>query len=59
MVTLLDLKHAFNESGKDVIQRWGETPTWQHFSSNEYSSTSGRATPHHKGACAKPWANKA
>jgi IS5 family transposase len=50
MVTLLDLKHAFNESGKDVIPRWGETPTWQHFSSNEYSSTSGRATPHHKGA---------
>ena len=29
MVTLLYLKHAFNESDEDVIQRWGETPTWQ------------------------------
>ena len=36
MVALLYLKHAFNESDKDVIQRWGETPTWQYFSGNEY-----------------------
>jgi IS5 family transposase len=27
MVSLLHLKNAFNESGEDLIQRWGETPT--------------------------------
>ncbi len=27
MVSVLFLKHAFNESDEDVIQRWGETPT--------------------------------
>ncbi len=36
MVALLYLKHAFNESDEEVIQRWGETPTWQYFSGNEY-----------------------
>jgi IS5 family transposase len=36
MVVLLYLKHAFNESDGDVIQRWGETPTWQYFSGTEY-----------------------
>jgi IS5 family transposase len=36
MVSLLYLKHAFNESDEDVIQRWGETPTWQYFSGQEY-----------------------
>ncbi|PVE44441.1 IS5/IS1182 family transposase [Limnohabitans planktonicus II-D5] len=36
MVALLYLKHAFNESDEDLIQRWGETPTWQYFSGNEY-----------------------
>lgn len=36
MVALLYLKHAFNESDEDVIQRWGETPTWQYFAGNEY-----------------------
>lgn len=36
MVALLHLKHAFNESDEDVIQRWGETPTWQYFSGNKY-----------------------
>jgi IS5 family transposase len=36
MVALLYFKHAFNESDNDVIQRWGETPTWQYFSGNEY-----------------------
>ena len=36
MVVLLFLKHAFNESDENVIQRWGETPTWQYFSGNEY-----------------------
>ena len=36
MVALLYLKHAFNESDEDVIERWGETPTWQYFSGNDY-----------------------
>ncbi len=36
MVALLYLKHAFNESDEEVIQRWGETSTWQYFSGNEY-----------------------
>jgi transposase, IS5 family len=36
MVALLYLKYAFNESDEDHIQRWGETPTWQYFSGNEY-----------------------
>ncbi len=36
MVALLYLKHAFNESDEEVVQRWGETPTWQYFSGNEY-----------------------
>ena len=36
MVALLYLKLAFNESDEEVIQRWGETPTWQYFSGNEY-----------------------
>jgi hypothetical protein len=36
IVSLLYLKHAFNESDKDLIQRWDETSTWQYFSGNEY-----------------------
>ncbi len=36
MVALLYLKHPFNESNADVLQRWVETPTWQYFSGNEY-----------------------
>ena len=36
MVSLLYLNHAFNESDEDLIHRWGETPTWQYFSGNEY-----------------------
>lgn len=36
MVALLYLKHAFNESDEEVIQHWGETPTWQYFSGNDY-----------------------
>ena len=36
MVALLCLKHAFYESDEDLIQRWGETPTWQYFSGSEY-----------------------
>jgi IS5 family transposase len=59
MVALLYLKHAFNESDEDVIQRWGETPTWQYFLATSISSTNGRATRHNWGCFAKPWAKKA
>jgi IS5 family transposase len=36
VVALLYLKHAFNESDEELIERWCETPTWQYFSGNEY-----------------------
>lgn len=36
MVSLLYLKHAFNESDEDVVELWGETPTWQFFSGQAY-----------------------
>lgn len=36
MVSLLYLKHAFNESDEGVVDRWGETPTWQFFSGQAY-----------------------
>jgi IS5 family transposase len=36
MVSLLYLKHAFNESDEGVVERWGETPSWQYFSGMDY-----------------------
>jgi IS5 family transposase len=36
MISLLYLKHAFNESDEGVIERLGETPTWQYFSGLDY-----------------------
>jgi transposase, IS5 family len=36
MIALLYLKHAFNESDEGVVDRWGETPTWQFFSGQAY-----------------------
>lgn len=36
IVSLLYLKHAFNESDEDVVERWAETPTWQCFSGLDY-----------------------
>ena len=36
MISLLYLKHAFNESDEGVVERWAETPTWQYFSGQEY-----------------------
>ena len=36
MVSLLYLKHAFNESDEGVVKRWAETPTWQYFSGMDY-----------------------
>ena len=36
MISLLYLKHAFNESDEAVVERWSETPTWQYFSGQDY-----------------------
>jgi IS5 family transposase len=36
MITLLYLKHAFNESDEGVVQRWAETPVWQFFGGRAY-----------------------
>jgi IS5 family transposase len=36
MIALLYLKHAFNESDEGVVERWGDTPTWQFFSGQAY-----------------------
>jgi IS5 family transposase len=38
MVSLLYLKHAFNESDESVVQRWSENVVWQFFSGMEYYS---------------------
>ena len=32
MISLLYLKHAFNESDEGVVERWRDTPRWQFFS---------------------------
>lgn len=36
MISLLYLKHAFNESDEGVVDRWAETPSWQFFSGSAY-----------------------
>jgi transposase, IS5 family len=36
MVSLLYLKHAFNESDEGVVERWADTPRWQFFSGCAY-----------------------
>ena len=36
MISLLYLKHAFNESDEGVVARWAETPRWQFFSGHAY-----------------------
>ena len=36
MISLLYLKHAFGESDEGVVERWGETPSWQFFSGQAY-----------------------
>lgn len=38
MVSLLYLKHAFNESDESLVQRWSENLHWQFFSGLEYFS---------------------
>jgi transposase, IS5 family len=32
MVSLLYLKHAFNESDESLVERWSENVVWQFFS---------------------------
>ena len=49
MVALRQLKHVFNESDVDVIQRWGKTPTWQYFLGNEYLGHPWPCDPTHLG----------
>lgn len=36
MISLLYLKHAFNESDEGVVSRWADTPHWQFFSGCAY-----------------------
>ncbi|WP_226858740.1 IS5 family transposase [Diaphorobacter aerolatus] len=36
MISLLYLKHAFNESDEAVVARWADTPRWQFFSGCAY-----------------------
>ena len=36
MISLLYLKHAFNESDEGVVARWADTPRWQFFSGCTY-----------------------
>jgi IS5 family transposase len=38
MISLLYLKHAFNESDESVVERWSENVVWQFFSGMEYYS---------------------
>ncbi len=36
MISLLYLKHAFDESDEGVVERWSDTPLWQYFSGMDY-----------------------
>ena len=36
MISLLYLKHAYNESDEGVVARWADTPRWQFFSGCAY-----------------------
>lgn len=36
MASLLYLKHAFNLSDEELVERWAENVIWQYFSGNEY-----------------------
>lgn len=36
MVSLLYLKHAFNLSDEELVERWAENVVWQYFSGQEY-----------------------
>jgi len=36
MASLLYLKHAFNLSDSDLVQRWSQDVVWQYFSGNDF-----------------------
>lgn len=36
MVSILILKHLYNQSDENVVSRWAENPYWQSFSGEEY-----------------------
>jgi IS5 family transposase len=36
MISVLYLKHAFDESDDGVVERWSDTPLWQYFSGMDY-----------------------
>ncbi|MGE0559974.1 MAG: transposase, partial [Burkholderiales bacterium] len=36
MVSLIYLKHAFNLSDEELVERWAENVVWQYFSGQEY-----------------------
>jgi IS5 family transposase len=36
MASLLYLKHAFNLSDCDLVQRWSQDVVWQYFSGNDF-----------------------
>lgn len=59
MISLLYLKHTFNESDEGVCERWSETPVWQYFSGQEYSRTACRVIPARSAAFGACWARKA
>ena len=59
MISLLYLKHAFNESDEGVVERWAETPTWQYLSGMDYFEHRWPCDPSHLCTCARPWARKA
>jgi IS5 family transposase len=37
MISVLYLKHAFDESDDGVVERWGDTPLWQYFVASDLS----------------------
>ena len=49
MISLLYLKHAFNESDEGVVARWADTPRWQFFSGCAYYEDRPPLRRHHPG----------
>ena len=59
MVALLYLKHAFNVSDEELVERWSENVVWQFFSGMQYYTPSCRAMPRKSGASGACWARPA
>jgi hypothetical protein len=59
MASLLYLKHAFNLSDEELVQRWSENVVWQFFSGMDYYEPRCRATPRRSDAFAQRSAKKA